>query len=297
MPYYVVVIGDSPIPDRPSRDLVIYARSAGLNATYVPISRISVKVDKEGSLAVIRDRPFKVDGVFLRSLGVLIDVETFFRRTIAIRLLEKSGSVVINPLDGLLRTRNKLETTVILRNNGLPVPDTVGTEDILYAYDIAKRMREVVIKPLQGSRGYGAVKVDDADVAFQIMKTLLTFKKPIYLQKYIEKPNRDIRVMVIDGEVFGCMMRVALNGQWKTNIAQGAVGKPCINVDKSVMEIAIKSVESLGLVYGGVDIGEGRDGYVVFEVNGSPDWAELTAVTGKNPAKALVESMIRRLKA
>jgi ribosomal protein S6--L-glutamate ligase len=297
MPYYVVVIGDSPIPDRPSRDLVIYARSAGLNATYVPISRISVKVDKEGSLAVIRDRPFKVDGVFLRSLGVLIDVETFFRRTIAIRLLENSGSVVINPLDGLLRTRNKLETTVILRNNGLPVPDTVGTEDILYAYDIAKRMREVVIKPLQGSRGYGAVKVDDADVAFQIMKTLLTFKKPIYLQKYIEKPNRDIRVMVIDGEVFGCMMRVALNGQWKTNIAQGAVGKPCINVDKSVMEIAIKSVESLGLVYGGVDIGEGRDGYVVFEVNGSPDWAELTAVTGKNPAKALVESMIRRLKA
>ncbi|MCG2885257.1 MAG: RimK family alpha-L-glutamate ligase [Vulcanisaeta sp.] len=297
MPYYIVVIGDSPIPDRPSRDLVIYARSAGLNATYVPISRISVKVDKEGSLAVIRDRPFKVDGVFLRSLGVLIDVETFFRRTIAIRLLENSGSVVINPLDGLLRTRNKLETTVILRNNGLPVPDTVGTEDILYAYDIAKRMREVVIKPLQGSRGYGAVKVDDADVAFQIMKTLLTFKKPIYLQKYIEKPNRDIRVMVIDGEVFGCMMRVALNGQWKTNIAQGAVGKPCINVDKSVMEIAIKSVESLGLVYGGVDIGEGRDGYVVFEVNGSPDWAELTAVTGKNPAKALVESMIRRLKA
>lgn len=297
MPYYVVVIGDSPIPDRPSRDLVIYARSAGLNATYVPISRISVKVDREGSLAVIRDRPFKVDGVFLRSLGVLIDVETFFRRTIAIRLLENSGSVVINPLDGLLRTRNKLETTVILRNNGLPVPDTVGTEDILYAYDIAKRMREVVIKPLQGSRGYGAVKVDDADVAFQIMKTLLTFKKPIYLQKYIEKPNRDIRVMVIDGEVFGCMMRVALNGQWKTNIAQGAVGKPCINVDKSVMEIAIKSVESLGLVYGGVDIGEGRDGYVVFEVNGSPDWAELTAVTGKNPAKALVESMIRRLKA
>ncbi|MCG2863380.1 MAG: RimK family alpha-L-glutamate ligase [Vulcanisaeta sp.] len=297
MPYYIVVIGDSPIPDRPSRDLVIYARSAGLNATYVPISRISVKVDKEGSLAVIRDRPFKVDGVFLRSLGVLIDVETFFRRTIAIRLLENSGSVVINPLDGLLRTRNKLETTVILRNNGLPVPDTVGTEDILYAYDIAKRMREVVIKPLQGSRGYGAVKVDDADVAFQIMKTLLTFKKPIYLQKYIEKPNRDIRVMVIDGEVFGCMMRVALNGQWKTNIAQGAVGKPCINVDKSVMEIAIKSVESLGLVYGGVDIGESRDGYVVFEVNGSPDWAELTAVTGKNPAKALVESMIRRLKA
>ncbi len=53
------------------------------------------------------------------------------------------------------------------------------------------------------------MKVSDADIAFQIMRTLLTFKKPIYLQKYVEKPNRDIRVMVIDGEVFGCMIRVA----------------------------------------------------------------------------------------
>lgn len=296
MPNSVVIIGDSPIPDRPSRDLVIYSRDAGLNAMYIPISRISIKVDKDGPLVVIRDRPFKVDGVFLRSLGVLIDVETFFRRTITMRLIEEGGAVVINPLDGLLRTRNKLETTVILKSKGLPVPDTVGTEDILYAYEMAKSMKDVVIKPLQGSRGYGAVKVSDADIAFQIMRTLLTFKKPIYLQKYVEKPNRDIRVMVIDGEVFGCMIRVAPAGQWKTNVAQGAVGKPCINIDKTVMELAIRSVEALDLVYGGVDIGESKDGYVIFEVNGSPDWAELTAVMGKNPAKALVTSMIRRLK-
>ncbi len=296
MPNSVVIIGDSPIPDRPSRDLVIYSRDAGLNAMYIPISRISIKVDKDGPLVVIRDKPFKVDGVFLRSLGVLIDVETFFRRTITMRLIEEGGAVVINPLDGLLRTRNKLETTVILKSKGLPVPDTVGTEDILYAYEMAKSMKDVVIKPLQGSRGYGAVKVSDADIAFQIMRTLLTFKKPIYLQKYVEKPNRDIRVMVIDGEVFGCMIRVAPAGQWKTNVAQGAVGKPCINIDKTVMELAIRSVEALDLVYGGVDIGESKDGYVIFEVNGSPDWAELTAVMGKNPAKALVTSMIRRLK-
>ncbi len=297
MPNTIIVIGDSPIPDRPSRDLVIYARDLGLNATYVPVSRISIKIDKDGSLAVIRDKPLKVDGVFLRSLGVLIDVETFFRRTITIKLIEEGGTVVINPLEGLLKTRNKLETTVILRDKGLPVPDTVGTEDILYAYDMAKNMKDIVIKPLQGSRGYGAVKISDADIAFQIMKTLLTYKKPIYLQRYIEKPNRDIRVMVIDGEVFGCMIRVALNGQWKTNVAQGAIGRPCIGIDKTIMEIAVRSVEALGLVYGGVDIGEGKDGYVIFEVNGSPDWAELTAVTGKNPAKALISSMMRRLKA
>ncbi|WP_243681002.1 hypothetical protein [Vulcanisaeta souniana] len=46
-----------------------------------------------------------------------------------------------------MKTRNKLETTVILRDKGLPVPDTIGTEDILYAYDMAKNMKNIVIKP------------------------------------------------------------------------------------------------------------------------------------------------------
>ncbi|WP_069808002.1 ATP-grasp domain-containing protein [Vulcanisaeta thermophila] len=297
MPYTIAVIGDSIIPDRPSRDLIIYSRSSGLNAYYVPISRISVKVDKDGALAVIRDRPFKVDGVFLRSLGVLIDVETLFRRMITMRLIEGSGAVTINPLDGLLRTRNKLETSVILSSRGLPVPFTIGTEDILYAYNTVKGMGTAVIKPLQGSRGYGAIKVDDADVAFQVMKTLLTIRKPLYIQKYVEKPNRDIRLMVIDNEIFGCMVRVAPAGQWKTNVAQGAVGKPCTNMDRELEELAIKSVEALGLIYGGVDVGEGKEGYVIFEVNGSPDWAELTQVVNKNPATALVKAMLRRIKA
>ncbi|WP_243681000.1 hypothetical protein [Vulcanisaeta souniana] len=65
----------------------------------MPVSRISIKVNKDGSLVVIRDKPFKVDGAFLRSLGVLIDVETFFRRTITIKLIEEGGTVVINPLE------------------------------------------------------------------------------------------------------------------------------------------------------------------------------------------------------
>jgi ribosomal protein S6--L-glutamate ligase len=161
---------------------------------------------------------------------------------------------------------------------------------------MVKEMGDVVIKPVQGSRGYGTVRVQDPDVAFQVMKTLATYRKPIYMQRYVEKPNRDMRIMVIDNSIFGCMYRVAPSGYWKTNIAQGAVGKPCMKLNSEVSEIAIRSVEALGLIYGGVDIGEGRDGYVIFEVNGSPDWQELTEVTGRNPAGALIRAMLVRLK-
>ncbi len=291
----IAIIGDSTIPDYPCRDLINYARQLGCNVKYVPLSRLSIIIDNDIKIC-LREHVFNPEGIFLRSIGLLIDLEQYLRRIALIRYLEHSGIITINPLDALLRSRNKLETMLILHAKKLPIPPTVSTEDLLYAYMIVKQFGDVVIKPIQGSRGYGAVKLSDADVAFHVMKTLINFKKPIYIQKYVNKPNRDIRVMVIDGEVFGCIYRISINGSWKTNIAQGAIGKPCENRDPELEEIAIRAVEALGLIYGGVDIGESGNGYVIFEVNGSPDWRELTKVLGKNPAGKLIEVMINRLR-
>ena len=294
--YTIAVIADSQIPDRPCRDLLYAIKQRGYNAKYIPISRISVVVDGETVELRIRDSKLQLDGVFLRSLGFLIDLDQFIRRVTVLKLIQESGTVVLNPLEGFLKSRSKLETIVELARHGIPVPRTVCTEDLYYAYLTCKELSEFVLKPIQGSRGFGAVKLSDPDVAFQIMKTLLSYKKPLYIQKYIPKPGRDIRVLVVDGEVFACMYRIAPDGSWKTNVAQGGRGVPCEKLDPELCELAIKATEVLGLVYAGVDIGEGPDGYVVFEVNGSPDWRELAQVTGKNPADRLVEAIIRRIK-
>ena len=294
--YTIAVIADSPIPDRPCRDLIEFIRLKGHIAKYVPISRLSVIVRDHDVRICIRGRDFKVDGIFLRSLGMLIDVEQFIRRISIIKVLEEQGIVTINPLQAFLLTRNKLDTIIQLSKHGIPVPETYCTEDLLYAYTIAKELKDFVIKPIQGSRGFGAIRLSDADVAFHVMKTLVNFKKPIYMQRYVNKPNRDIRVFVIDNEIFGCMYRVSLTGNWKTNIAQGAVGVPCEKIDQELAEIALKATKALGLVYAGIDIGEGPNGYVVFEVNGSPDWREISQVLGKNPAEKLVEVMLNRLR-
>lgn len=294
--YTIAVIAESEIPDRPCRDLIKYIKEKSCIAKYIPISRISLNINENSISVVIRGKEFNPDGVFLRSFGFFIDIEQFFRRLSTLKFMESKGIVFINTTDGLLKTRNKLETTLILRKHGIPTPHTVATEDLLYAYNIAKDFKDTVIKPIQGSRGYGAVRVTDADVAFQVMKTLISFKKPLYIQKYIEKPNRDIRIMVIDNEIFGCMYRISLTGNWRTNIAQGAKGIPCEKIDNELKELSLKIVEILGLTYAGIDIGENKNGYVVFEVNGSPDWRELSTVIGKNPAEKLVEVMIKYLK-
>jgi len=266
-----------------------------LEAKYIPLSRFAVAISNDGLSVSVRGKQVNLDGVFLRSLGLFIDVEQFFYRTSLLRSMQDRGVEIINSVDGLLRTRNKMETLLMLSKGGVNIPKTLVTEDLLNAYVTMKQWGDAVLKPIQGSRGFGSVRVTDADVAFQVMKTLLTFRRPLYLQEYVDKPNRDIRVMVIDGQVFGCMYRLSTNGNWKTNIAQGATGMACKTVDPELAEISIKAVEVLGLTYGGVDVGESRSGYVVFEVNGSPDWQELTAVTNKNPAEDLIKVMLKRL--
>ncbi len=291
----ISVIADSLVPDRPCRDLLRAARSRGLTAKYVPISMLSVALDESGVSLVIRNNKFSVDGVFLRSLGLLIDVDQFVRRVTVMKLIEDSGVLMINPLVPFLTARNKLETMIILKRCGIRVPRTYCTEDLIHAYGIAKRLKDFVIKPIQGSKGIGSVRLNDADVAFHVMKTLMSLKKPIYIQEYVNKPDRDIRAFVIDGELFGCMYRISTSG-WKTNIFQGAKGVVCDRVDEELKEISIKAAESLGLIYAGVDVGEDSSGYVVFEVNGSPEWRELSEVTGKNPADRLVDVMIEKLK-
>ncbi len=293
---HVTVIGivaESPVPDEPSRDLYMELKKRGFHVKYFPISRLSAIIGGDRTAVETKKGPISVDGVFVRGLGLLIDVDSLLRRITLLRMIAEDA-VTINHVDALIRTRNKFESVYLLAKNGIPVPTTVATEDIVYAYNATRALGRTVVKPIQGSRGYGSFLVDDPDIAFNIYRYLLTLRKPLFLQEYVEKPNRDIRVMVVGGEPIGCMYRVSERG-WKTNVAQGSRGEPC-RVNGELAEISVKATEALGLIYSGVDIGEGKDGYVVFEVNGSPDWREFKKTTGVNPAHYLANVMERLVK-
>ncbi len=293
--YTIAIIADSPLPDRPCRELYEAIKKRGHNARYIPISRITTIFSTNMIDVRIRDRKLDLDGAFLRSIGFLIDLEQFLRRVTTLKIMEDMGVMLINPLQSFLKSRSKLEITYELARKGISIPYTVCTEDLYYAYVESKKIEDFVIKPILGSRGFGITRLNDPDIGFQIMKTLLGYRKPIYMQEYINKPGRDIRILVIDGQIFGCMYRIAPDGSWKTNIAQGGKGILCED-RKEAEELAIKATEALGLIYAGVDIAEKDGSLVVLEVNGSPDWRELSQVLGKSPAEKLVEVIIKFLK-
>ncbi len=282
----IAIVAESPTPDEPSRDIYFEIKKRGLGVRYLPIQRLSIEISKDGVVVATRRGPLDASIVLVRGLGYVVDFNTLMRRVSTLRIMERTGVVTINPVTSLLLSRDKLESIYLLKNAGIPVPPTVVTEDLYYGYKTAKEMGKIVIKPIQGSRGFGTMLFEDPEQAFQVMRTLLITKNPLYLQKYVEKPNRDIRVIVIDGRPIGCMYRISTS--WKTNIAQGAVGVAC-ELTPELEEIAVKATKTLGLIYSGVDIGESGEGYVVFEVNASPDWRGFKQATGLNPATYLVD--------
>ncbi|RLE95116.1 MAG: RimK family alpha-L-glutamate ligase [Thermoprotei archaeon] len=290
----IAVVHDAPLPPHACRRLLDAIKRRGHRGIYVSLRRIGAWIGG-GPRFIVGNRSFLPNAVLLRSFGLSISVEQFLARIGFFMHMELYGIKVVNSTQALFITRNKYLTLAILEKEGLPVPRTFISENLGSALTAVKGLGEVVVKPIMGSRGYGSVKVSDPDVAFEVMKTLLEFRKPLYVQEYLEKPGRDIRAFVVGGEVVASMYRYAAPGSWKTNIAQGGRGEKC-TLPPEYREIAVKAAECLKLGYAGVDIVETKEGPVIVEVNGSPDFEELCKVTGVDVPLAIVKYVEEEVK-
>ena len=290
----LAVVQDSPQPPRSSKKILKAIKDLGHHAYYIPLELICVEVGESLSFQVGAHK-IDLDGILLRGLGGIVNLEQFLSRYAVLKQLEFLGITIMNKVDSTIIARNKYLTLLLAQRVGISVPRTFLSESLTMVYKKAKEWKDIVIKPIIGSRGIGSLKFSDADLAFTAMKLFKRFSQPIMVQQYIEKPNRDIRVFVIDNEVVAAMYRYAPPNSWKTNIAQGGRGEPC-KVTDEISEIAVKIVETLGLDYAGVDLVESKEGLRLLEVNATADFDELMKVTGVDIPTLLVKSLIQKVK-
>ena len=280
-------------------DLEQAVRSLGHRVVRVFVNMAGVEVGKGVRVfqrvgrGIVED--VRIDAGVLRHLGLIRDFEQLLHRVWVVRAIEYSGSYVINEVVRWLIASDKLAALMELSRAGLPVPETVSSENMFIGYEAVKRFGESVVKQVRGSMGYGVFRVNDPDVAFHIFSYLVNLNKPIYVQRYLSKRGEgDYRVVVVGGQVVGAIFRKA--DGWKSNVAQGA--KPiAVKPNMELGELAVKACEVLGLEYAGVDIAEANDGYYILETNPSMSWQGFKAATGINPAIHIVkylESKVRK---
>jgi RimK family alpha-L-glutamate ligase len=218
-------------------------------------------------------------------------LEQIIFRVDALHCLEERGVRVMNSPRAIERTVDKLWTSALLEQCGLPTPPTVVCEGAEEAMAAFRELRDVIVKPLFGSMGLGMVRVSDEEMAYRVFRTIEQIRGVYYLQQTVDHEGRDIRAFVIGGSVVAAIERHA--DGWRTNLARGGSARP-IQLSEEWASLAIRAAAAVGAEYAGVDLLPARDGSVtVLEVNGIPGWRGLQEATGIDVARALIDQLTR----
>jgi ribosomal protein S6--L-glutamate ligase len=284
---HAAVIDHNTTPTYTSLSILRVLKQRSHHAYYLPIDKLSCIITNNGVEVRFQDKALKIiDCFFLRAIGNILNSERFEYRINLLKSLESMKKVIINPVTGYLNARNKFSCLSLLASKNINVPETLITENEFIAYEFIKKMGKCVVKPMMGSRGIGSFLVEDADIAFRRLQELREKGYALYIQRYVNKPGRDLRVFVVGDEVIGGMARESDN--WKTNVYQGAKGR-LIEISGELERLAVKVNKELGLLYSGIDIAEENGRYYILEVNASPIWVEFQKVTQINPAEKIID--------
>lgn len=234
-----------------------------------------------------------LDALIIRPIGRGSLEELVFRMDMLYKL-ERQGFYMVNPPTAIEHCVDKYDILAILEDEGVPVPRTLATESVNEALKAFSELGgDVVVKPIFGSRGQGATRVNDVDIADTIFKAITFHHGVIYMQEFVKHGNSDIRAFVLGDQVIASMRRVAQG--WKTNYSQGAKPAPTDISDK-FKELAVNASQAVGCKIAGVDILEGPDGPRIVDVNSQPGWKGLQVVAKVNIAEEIVSFVLNELK-
>lgn len=200
----------------------------------------------------------------------------------------------LNPPGPVMTAFHKYAAAITLVSHDLPVPDAYFALDSSLMNEARGRFGETAVhKTAIGTHGGGTWKVGpDDEVSAKVGN------RRAFLQKLIqgsEDPPRDLRVYVVDGEVFGAMCRYAPDNDWRTNVAVGgSVQDATAELSDEVRELAVAATACIGLDYAGVDLVEGEDGWTILEVNPTAGFKGLYRATGRSPAPRIAQAAIER---
>jgi ribosomal protein S6--L-glutamate ligase len=270
-------------------------RDAGAEAVVLDLAACSARLPGGGLCH--RGRPIaRLDGAVVKKLGDVADGWAVRERINLLRVLEASGAVVASAPDRLEVAVDRYRMTVELARAGLPIPDTVVTEDADEAVAAVERFGAAVLKPLFTSKGRGMVRLAPGpDLRATLERHRAGTPGPLYLQRLVEHGGRDLGVAVLGGRVVGAYWRIAEPGAWMTTTAAGGRYAPA-DPPAAALELAVRAARHFGLLFTGVDLVETpAGGFTVLEVSAFGGFRGLHSACGVDVAPALAAAVLRRV--
>jgi gamma-F420-2:alpha-L-glutamate ligase len=209
-----------------------------------------------------------------------------------IRHFERMGVPVINSSDSIDNVKDKLYTHQILAQSNLDIPNTMLLKHPIDIDFVQKHIGfPAIVKTISGSYGRG-VFLAETKKQFKQLLTMAELTKPSYniiIQEFIKDTwGKDLRVLVVNNKVVGCMMRQSKDDDFRANITRGGEGFP-YEVNEQIEWLSSESAKALDLDIAGVDLLFDGDGYKICEVNSNPGFEGMEKFTKKNIAEEIVQ--------
>ncbi|MBM4108809.1 MAG: lysine biosynthesis protein LysX [Phycisphaerae bacterium] len=212
-----------------------------------------------------------------------------------VRTLEAFGVPCVNPAAVIDACGDKLATSLLLSRAGVPQPRTrvaVDPESALAA--IEEMGYPVVLKPTVGSWGRLLARVHDRDAAEAILEHKATLGSVqhgvFYIQEYVRKPGRDLRVFMVGDEAICGIVRTSPH--WITNTARGGRAG-ALALTPEHRRVGAAAARALGGGVLAVDLLECPErGLLVSEVNHTMEFRNSVEPTGVDIPGRIVEHVL-----
>ena len=256
---------------------------------------VDIFVDRDDRKSIIVDGvPRKLPDFVLPRTG---SGTTYFIKAI-IRHLERLGVTMINGSDAIDNVKDKLYSQQILGQSNLPVPKTMLVKHPINVKLVEDNIKyPMIVKTLSGSYGSVVFMVEDRKQFRQLMKMaeLSNARYNIIIQECVEDSlGRDLRVLVVNGKVVGCMMRQSIDGDFRANITRGGEAIP-YQVDEDIEWIAGECSRLLNLDIAGVDLLFNEGTYTICEVNSAPGFEGMEKFTKVNVGEKIVNYVVKKI--
>lgn len=254
------------------------------NVDHERIDPREAHIDLAGDQLSAFDTVASCDAVIVRCLS-------HTRAYYVTRWLQSVGIPAVSSHETVRICGDKVLTTAALQEAGVPNPRTKLAFTPEAALNAIEEMGyPVVLKPLTGSWGRLLARINDRDAAEALLehkKTLGGYQHSVvYIQEYVEKPQRDIRSFVVGDETICAIYRTS--DHWITNTARGGEISNC-PVTPEIDALSRATAQCVGGGFVAIDLLEAPDGrLLVGEANHTPEFRDCIDPTGVDiPAKVV----------
>ena len=179
----------------------------------------------------------------------------YITATHLLELLPEDGPLVVNDPAAV---RNAPEKLFVLRFREL-MPPTLLTRDRDEIRTFWREHGDIILKPLFGNGGAGVFRLRPGDENLTALLEMYESiqREPVMVQRYLPEIRRgDKRIILVEGEPLGGVLRVPAEGEARANLHVGGqpVKTELTSREREICAAIGPTLCELGLVFVGIDV-------------------------------------------